>query len=159
VTVAVAIIGGILMLVGLAGVVLPVLPGIPLAWAGLFIYAIGTGFERISIPTTVVFAVLTLLALALDFLAPMIGARKYQASRPGVFGAFIGFAVGVFTLGVWGVILGPFLGALAGELLATREPGRAFRSALGALVGFLAGTLVKIVIILTMLGFFVVSLF
>jgi uncharacterized protein YqgC (DUF456 family) len=79
-TIAVIVVCSILMVTGLLGVVLPILPGIPLAWLGLFIYAIGTGFERISVATVVIFAVLTVLALLLDFLAPMLGARKYRAS-------------------------------------------------------------------------------
>jgi hypothetical protein len=158
-TVLLAILCAVLMLVGLAGVVLPFLPGIPLAWLGLFIYAIGTGFERVSIPVVVVFSVLTVLTLALDFIAPMLGAKRYRASRLGVLGAFLGFVIGVITSGPLGIILGPFLGALAGELLASRKPSHAFRSALGAFLGFMAGSLVKIVVILVMMGFFVASLF
>ena len=157
-TVALAVLCSVLMLAGLAGVVLPILPGIPLAWLGLFIYAIGTGFDRISIATTVVFFVLTVIALALDFAAPMLGARKYKASRYGTLGAFVGFTAGVFVFGPWGIILGPFLGALLGELLAKGEPKRAFQSAVGTLIGFIAGALFKIVLILVMAGFFIASL-
>ena len=157
-TVALALLCSVLMLAGLLGVVLPILPGIPLAWLGLFIYAIGTGFERISIATTVVFFVLTVLALALDFAAPMLGARKYKGSRYGALGAFVGFAVGTLVLGPWGIIVGPFLGALLGELLANRPPRQAFQSAVGTLIGFIAGALFKTVLILVMAGFFVASL-
>ena len=149
----------IIMVVGLIGVVVPLLPGIPLAWLGLFIYALVTGFEKISIATTVVFFIVMLLALGLDFLAPMLGARKYQASKWGVIGAFVGFTVGIFILPGWGIILGPFVGALLGELIVKRQFGQAFKSALGAFIGFIAGTLFKIVIILIMMGFFIVSLF
>lgn len=158
-TVFVAIICAVLLLVGLAGVILPILPGIPLAWLGLFIYAIGTGFDRISLTTTIVFLVLTLLALALDFVLPMLGAKKYKASRLGVFGAFVGFTVGIFILGIWGVILGPAIGALIGELLSKKKPRQALRASLGTLLGFLTGALLKVVIILTMAGFFIASLF
>ena len=149
----------IIMVVGLVGVVVPLLPGIPLAWLGLFIYALVTGFEKISIATTVVFFIVMLLALGLDFLAPMLGARKYQASKWGVIGAFVGFTVGIFILPGWGIILGPFVGALLGELVVKRQFGQAFKSALGAFIGFIAGTLFKIIIILIMMGFFIVSLF
>jgi len=147
------------MVVGLLGVVLPVLPGIPLAWLGLFIYALGTGFERISIATVVVLFVLMILTLILDFAAPMLGARKYQASKYGVFGAFLGFTVGIFVFGFWGIILGPFVGALLGELIARRKPKRALVSALGAFLGFITGILFKIIVILVMIGFFIASLF
>ncbi|UCH42297.1 MAG: DUF456 domain-containing protein [Dehalococcoidales bacterium] len=158
-TVALAIICSILMLIGLLGVVLPLLPGIPLAWLGLFIYAIGTGFDRISIATVVIFFVLTALALTLDLAAPMLGARKYKASKWGVLGAFLGFTVGIFVLGPWGIILGPLAGALLGELLAGKRVTQALRSALGTFVGFVAGTLFKIILILVMAGFFIASLF
>jgi len=147
------------MVAGLVGVLLPVLPGVPLSWLGLFIYAIGTGFERISIATVVVFFILTVLTLALDFVAPMLGAKKYRASKFGVIGAFLGFTVGIFVLGFWGIILGPFVGALLGELIARRKPTQALGSALGAFIGFIAGTLFKIVVILVMFGFFIASLF
>ena len=154
-----AILCSVLMVVGLVGVVLPVLPGIPLAWLGLFIYAIGTGFDRISTTTTVVFFILTIFTLVLDFAAPMLGARKYKASKYGILGTFLGFTVGVFVFGFWGIILGPFIGALLGELIAKRQPKPAFRSALGTFLGFVAGTLFKIIIILIMIGFFIASLF
>jgi uncharacterized protein YqgC (DUF456 family) len=158
-TIVLAIICAILMLVGLVGVVLPLLPGIPLAWLGLFIYAIGTGFDKISLTTVIVFLILTLLALALDFVLPILGAKKYKASRMGVFGAFAGFTVGIFVLGIWGVILGPAVGALVGELLSRKEPQHALRTSFGTLLGFFTGILLKIVIILTMAGFFTASLF
>ncbi|MFC1900791.1 DUF456 domain-containing protein [Chloroflexota bacterium] len=149
----------ILMIVGLIGVVVPMLPGVPLAWLGLLIYALASGFEKISIATTVIFFVLMLLTLAIDFLAPILGVKKYKASAWGVFGVFIGFIIGIIVFGPWGIILGPFLGALIGELIARRQPGQALKSALGAIVGFLAGSLLKVALILVMMGFFIMSLF
>ena len=157
-TVALIIVCSVLMVVGLLGVVLPVLPGIPLSWLGLFIYALGTGFERISIATVVVFFILTVLTLVLDFAAPVLGAKKYRASKFGVFGAFLGFTVGIFVLGFWGIILGPFIGALLGELIARRKPKQALGSALGTFLGFVVGTLFKVIVILIMAGFFIASL-
>lgn len=148
-----------MMVVGLIGVVLPILPGIPLAWLGLFIYALGTGFDRISITAIVVFFILMILTLVLDFAAPLLGARKYKASKYGILGTFLGFMVGIVVFGFWGIILGPFVGALLGELITKREPGRALKSALGAFLGFIAGTLFKIIIVLIMIGFFINSFF
>lgn len=158
-TVLYAIICSILLLVGLIGVFAPVLPGIPLAWLGLFIYAIGTGFERISIITIVIFSVLTVLIMLIDFLAPMLGAKKYKASKYGILGAFLGLIVGVIIFGFWGIILGPFIGAFIFELIAKRQMKVAFKSAVGTLVGFIAGALIKVIFILIMSGFFIASLF
>ena len=157
-TVVLAIICATLMIIGLLGVVLPILPGIPLSWLGLFIYAIGTGFERISLTTTIVFFILMLISLAIDFFAPMLGARKYKASRMGIIGAFVGITVGIF-FGIWGIILGPFVGALLGELISGKGAKQAFGSALGTFIGMILGSLLKIVIILVMAGFFIASLF
>ena len=159
VTVLLAILCSVLLIAGLAGIVLPILPGVPLAWLGFFVYAIGTGFDRISITTTVVFSILMVLTLVLDLVAPMLGASKYKASKLGILGSFVGLMAGVITFGFWGIILGPFIGALLGELVARKQPEQAFKSALGTLLGFLAGSLIKIVVVLTMAGFFIASLF
>lgn len=153
-----AILAFILIGVGFAGVFLPVLPGIPLAWLGVFVFAIGTGFEKISVLATVIFFVLMLLSLALDFFAPMLGAGKYRASRWGIAGAFVGFLLGILVLGFWGVIFGPFIGAFLGETVARRPADQALRSAAGTLIGFLAGSLVKVIYIFVLLGFLIVSL-
>jgi uncharacterized protein YqgC (DUF456 family) len=158
ITVILAIICSMLILIGLLGVILPILPGIPLSWLGLFIYAVGTGFERISVTTVVVFFVLMLVSLAIDFFAPMLGAKKYKSSKLGVFGAFVGITVGIF-FGIWGIILGPFIGALLGELISGKDTKQAFSSAWGTFIGMLLGSLLKMIIILVMAGFFIASLF
>ncbi|MFP3975152.1 MAG: DUF456 domain-containing protein [Dehalococcoidia bacterium] len=158
-TTALAILCAILMLVGLVGVILPFLPGVPLAWLGLFIYALGTGFETISIAAVVVFFVLTVLISLLDFVAPALGARKYRASKPGIIGAFLGSIAGIFVLGLWGIILGPLIGAFLGELAARWKFQQALGATVGAFLGFIVGSLFKLILILVMAGFFVVSLF
>ena len=157
-TVFLAIVGFLLIGVGFIGIFLPVLPGIPLAWLGLFIFAIGTGFEKISIMATVIFFIFMLFTLALDFLAPILGAGKFKASKIGIAGTFVGFIVGIILFQFWGVIIGPFIGAFVGELLARRPAGQALKSATGALIGFLAGSLVKVIYIFVLLGFFIYSL-
>jgi len=157
--VALIAICSILMLVGFIGIFLPVIPSMPLAWLGLTIYAAGTGFDRISLTTIIVFAVLSLLAWAVDFIAPMLGAKKHKASKLGVLGALLGLVIGIFTLGFWGIIIGPFLGALIGEIIANKPTKQALGSAFGAFLGLMVGALFKITLVLVMAGFFVVSLF
>ena len=158
-TVLFAILCSILMIVGLVGVFAPILPGIPLAWLGFFIYAIGTGFERISITLVVVFFVLMVLIMVIDFIAPMLGAKKYEASKYGIAGAFIGLIAGIIIFGFWGIILGPFIGAFIVELIVKRRPKGALKAAMGTFIGFLAGTLLKVIFILIMGGFFIASWF
>jgi len=149
----------ILMLAGIAGAFIPVMPGVPLAWLGFLIYAWVTGFERISLLVVIIFLVVTLLTLALDFVAPMIGASKYRASKFGIIGAFVGFVAGIILIPYVGFIVGPLAGAFLGEMIAVRKPKQALGSALGALVGFIAGTLFKLIVILAMAGFFIASFF
>ncbi len=94
ISVLIIIITAILMLAGLVGVVVPFMPGVPLAWLGLLIYAWATGFNRVSGLTVVIFFILMLGTVALDFIAPLLGATTYRASRWGILGAFLGFLSG-----------------------------------------------------------------
>lgn len=153
------IISSILMLVGLFGIVLPFIPGVPLVWLGLLVYGIGTGFETISILAVVIFFILTVLTLALDFAAPLLGIKKYKASPWSLLGSFLGFVIGVLVAGFWGIILGPIVGAFLGELIAKGELKQGFQAAMGALLGSIVGALLKIVIALIMIGYFIISFF
>lgn len=148
-----------LFAIGFLGIFLPIVPGVALAWLGFFIYAIVQDFQTISLTTVLVFLGLTLFTWITDFLAPMIGAKKYHASRYGVIGSSLGLLIGVLILGPIGIIAGPFLGAIAGELAAGRKSQEALHSAIGTFIGFLAGSLVKLIVVMVMFGFFIASLF
>ena len=154
-----AIICAGLMLVALVDIVVPMIPGIPLAWLGLFIFAVGTGFSKVSVGAVIIFFVLVVLITLLDFLAPVLFAKKYQATKFGILGAFLGLLAGVIFLSFWGIIIGPFIGAFTLELIAMRKADIALKSAVGTFIGFLAGTLLKTILLLIMIGFFIVSLF
>jgi len=159
-TVLWAVISLLLVLAGLAGVILPFIPGgVPVAWLGLFVFAIGTRFERISVAAVVVFFIVMVLTLVFDWVAPMLGAGKYKASRWGILGAMIGSFLGFFIMGLWGIILGPFLGAFIGELLGGRRHYQALKIGLGTLIGTVLGGLVKVVVILIMLVYLIASWF
>jgi len=159
VTVLSAILCSVLLFVGLIGVFVPIIPGIPLAWLGLFIYAIGTGFDRISLLVVVILFILMVIISVMDFLAPMWGAQKYKASKFGILGAFLGLIAGVITFNLWGIIFGPFIGAFSFEVIARRRLKGAFNAAVGTFIGFIAGTLIKIIFISIMSGFFIISWF
>jgi uncharacterized protein YqgC (DUF456 family) len=144
----------IFMLVGLVGTVAPILPGVPLIWVVTLIYAALTKFSVITQKTVIIFGLLALLTIILDYISQVIGARKFGASKWGVTGAFLGLFA-VFFMGPAGLILGPLLGAVALELLAGKKKDQALRSGMGAFVGFLAGSIIKIAVAAGMIAVFV----
>lgn len=139
---------------GLVGLVLPAIPGPPLLFAGLWMAAYAEHYAFVGTKTLVVLGVLTVLAVALDFIAGALGAKRFGASRWAVFGAVIGAIVGIF-FGLIGLLLGPFMGAVAGELISGRALDAASRAGIGATIGLLVGTAAKLAIGFTMLGIFV----
>jgi hypothetical protein len=98
------------------------------------------------------------LTLFLDILAPMLGAKKYNASRYGLVGAGGGVILGIIVFGPIGIVIGPFLGALAGEMVSGKLFEDAVRAATGALLGILAGSAIKLVLVIVMLGFLIVAI-
>jgi uncharacterized protein YqgC (DUF456 family) len=154
-----AFIGLVMIMAGLVGIILPFIPAVPVAWLGLFIFSLGTGFHRISLAIVILFFALMLVTIAVDFLAPLLGAGKSKASKGGMFGSTAGSFLGFITLGRWGIVLGPFLGALLGELLGGRKEREALKIAWGALLGVIIGGIFKILVLLSMLGVLIASLF
>jgi uncharacterized protein YqgC (DUF456 family) len=146
---------GVLMAVGLAGLVLPVLPGAPLLFIGILVAAWIDHFMYIGWGALTVILVLMALAVAVDFVASAFGARRYGASGRAVLGATIGAIVGVF-FGLPGVLLGPFIGAVIGELTVRRDVGAAGRAGVGATLGLALGTAAKLALGLAMVGIAVV---
>jgi len=134
------VLGAILLLVGFVGCVVPVLPGVACAYAALWTlyptpYAL-TG-ERLLAG-----GVVAAVAIVLDYVVPALGAKKFNCSKWGVFGCMVGTLVGLFFV-PFGIILGPFLGAIAGELIAGKDVSAAMRGGVGALLGFLVGVVLK----------------
>ncbi len=151
------ILGGLLMLVGIIGIVLPALPGVPLMFAGMLMVAWAGDFSLLGPGMLVVLGVLTLLSVLLDVLAGLIGAQRVGASRLALAGAAIGTVVGLF-FGLIGVVFGPFIGAFLGELAYSRKSTLATRVGVGTWIGLLLGTIAKIGIAFLMLGVFVLAL-
>ena len=133
-----------LMALGLAGTVLPAIPGVPLIFGGAALYAVLTGFSPVGVGHLVVYGALTLLAMALDVIANLLGARAFGATRWGVIGAAVGVVVGLLVGGPVGLLLGPLAGAVALEALSGQPLRQAFRAGIGALVGFVLGTAVDL---------------
>lgn len=149
----------IVFIVGLAGLFIPVLPGIPLIWLGTAVYALATGFEHVTGGDLTFFAVLTIFSIGIDYAANVMGAKKYGAGKAGIFGAFAGMLLGLIFAGLPGLIIGSFLGAFAGEIITGKSSGQALQAGWGTLVGFLGGLLIKFVIAFTMIGWFIYRLF
>lgn len=147
-----------LILLGVLGSVLPGLPGIPLVFAGLVAAAWADDFQRVGWIALTLIGLMTLASFAIDFLATTLGAKRVGATKLAVAGALVGTLVGVF-LGLPGLILGPFLGAVAGELVSHGKLQQAGRAGLATWVGLLFGTLAKIALVFTMLGVFAAAYF
>lgn len=151
----------LLVLVGIAGTVLPAIPGLPLVFAGMLLAAWAGGFEQIGVGTILLLAVLTLLSIGIDFLASAAGAKRVGASRLAVIGAVVGTLVGLF-FGLVGVFAGPFVGAVVGELLGQRgvdreKLGQATKVGLGTWFGILVGTVLKLTLAFAMIGIFAIA--
>lgn len=147
----------LLIVAGLAGTVLPALPGTALAFAGILLGAWIDGFARVSGLTVAVCGLLMLLAWGADYASAMLGAKKAGASRLAVIGAAIGTVAGIFT-GFIGLLFMPLAGAAIGEYLADRNAARAAHVGLATWVGLMVGTVVKVVITFVMIGLFVAAL-
>ncbi len=142
--------------VGIAGILLPGLPGTPLIFCGLLLAAWIEGFQNVSIGTMVVLAVLTILALAIDFVSGILGAKRLGASREAVIGAALGALIGIF-FGFFGVFLGPFVGAVVGEFIVGRNLGIAGRVGVGTWIGFVLGMAAKLTLAFAMVGIFILA--
>lgn len=153
----------ILVLVGIAGTILPALPGLPLVFAGMLLAAWAGGFGQIGVATIIVLGVLTLVSLLIDFWATAVGAKRVGASRKAVVGAIVGTFAGIF-FGPVGLFVGPFAGALVGELLHGGRfnaggIGNATRIGFGTWLGIVFGVVLKLTLAFAMLGLFALAWF
>ncbi|MDZ7790203.1 MAG: DUF456 domain-containing protein [Xanthomonadales bacterium] len=131
----------VLVLVGLAGTILPILPGTPVVLLGLVLMAWLDGFERVGWWTLLWLTVLTALSLLIDFLATAEGARRFGAGRYAILGATLGLLVGLF-FGILGILLGPFVGAVLGHMAGRANLDDSLRAGVGASIGVVVGTAV-----------------
>jgi uncharacterized protein YqgC (DUF456 family) len=152
------IVAAALVGLGLAGLVLPGLPGAPLILAGLVLLAWAENFAYIGIWTIVALTLLALLTYGVDFWATMFGTKKFGASKRAVIGALLGVVAGLF-LGLPGVIFAPFIGAVIGELSARKSVPQAARAGVGATIGLVLGAALKIAMAFAMIGIFLVTRF
>jgi len=147
-----------LILAGFAGLVLPALPGAPLLLAGLIFAAWADDFVHVGVKTLIALGIMATLSYVLEFAASALGARRFGASPRAITGAAIGTVVGLF-FGLPGILLGPFLGAVIGELTARRDLQAAAGSGVGAFLGLLLATAGKLALGFAMLGLFLLVRF
>jgi hypothetical protein len=151
----------LLVLVGIAGTILPALPGLPLVFAGMLLAAWAGDFQQVGVPMLVVLGLLTVFSLAVDFWATALGAKRVGASRLAIIGAMVGTLGGLF-FGPLGLLMGPFAGAIGGELIHRRslqkqDLGQAAKIGVGTWFGILFGTVLKLALAFTMLGLFALA--
>ncbi|MFC3816684.1 DUF456 domain-containing protein [Lysobacter sp. GCM10012299] len=152
------VLAGILMLVGIAGTVLPALPGLPLVFAGMLLAAWAGDFREVGWVPLVILGLLTVVSLGIDLLATSIGAKRVGASRLAVIGAVLGTFAGLF-FGPVGLFAGPFVGALGGELIHGREVRQAAKVGFGTWLGIVFGVVLKLGLTFAMLGLFAFAWF
>ena len=148
----------LLVLVGIAGIILPALPGIPLVFAGLLLAAWADDFAHVGWLPLTVLGLLTLASFAVDILATVVGAQRVGASRKALWGTFVGSIVGLFFMPI-GLFVGPLAGALLGEYWHTRELGRSTKVGLATWLGILLGFALKLALVIAMLGLFAFAWF
>ena len=147
----------LLIVVGVAGTVLPALPGVPLIFGGVLLAAWIGDFQRISVFTVVVLAILAVLGIVIDYVAAALSAKRAGASKEGIIGAAIGTLAGIAT-GLWGLLFMPLVGAAVGEFIAHKDALRAGKVGAATWFGLLVGTAIKLAIAFTMVGVFIAAL-
>lgn len=147
-----------LVAIGIAGTILPILPGVPLVFVGLLLAAWAGDFQAVGWPVLLVLGVLALLSILVDFAASSLGAKRVGASRAAMLGAALGTLLGLF-FGLPGLLIGPFAGAAVGQFLVRRNLADAGRAGVGAWVGFLLGSVAKLALAVAMVVIFAVAWF
>lgn len=152
------VIGGLLiMLIGVIGSLLPVIPGVLVSWIGLVVLylAPSLGFDTLFITIT---GIIAFILYILDYIIPAVGTKKFGGSKAGMWGTTIGLIVGIFAPIPFGILIGPFLGALVGELVFNKTEGApAVKAAFGSFLGFIGSTFIKFVATMIYLGLFILK--
>ena len=153
------ILGLLLALAGVFGCIFPIIPGPPLGYLALIILSWAKGWEPFGTTFLIIMAGLTILVSILDYLLPAMGAKKYGASRLSLWVSMAGMVIGLFLFPPWGMIIGAFLGAVAGELLAGRQGKSALRAGWGVFVGNMLSAGLKLALTGVMLFLYIKEMF
>ena len=147
----------LLMILGIVGSFLPVLPGPLTSWAGLLVLHFTEGVEltKTFLITTLLIAI---FIYVLDYIIPALGTKRFGGSRAGMIGTPLGLIIGLLSPIPFGIVIGPFIGALVGEMIHRNDMKKALRAAFGSFLGFITSTFLKFIVAIIFLGFFIVKL-
>ncbi len=137
------ILAGIILLLSVLGNILPGLPGTPLGYVSFLLLQL-TDKVQFSLTFLLVWAGIVILVQVLDYVVPAWGTKRFGGSKAGVWGSTIGLIIGLF-FGPWGIIVGPFVGAVIGEMIQGKETTAALRAGIGSFIGLLSGTIIKMI--------------
>lgn len=148
--------GACLMIAGIIGAFLPVIPGTPLSYLGLICLQL-TSTPPFSLAFMIIWAIIVITVTSLDGLASVVGAQRMGGTRYGILGCMIGAVIGFFMFPPLGIIIGSIFGAFAGELLAGKKADLAMKAAWGAILGFFVSTFIKVLVSLILAYYFLVN--
>jgi len=154
----VIVLTALLMMAGLVGSILPLLPGTPLIFLGALLYAWHTDFRAIHWNVLIGLGFLTIFSQIFDYLASLYGAKRFGASYWGMLGAFLGGVLGTIMGGIGGALVGPILGAILFEWLRGAALGQSMKIGMGTFIGLIGGTIGKLLIAIMMIGIFLGSI-
>ncbi|MFP4844902.1 DUF456 domain-containing protein [Winogradskyella sp. PE311] len=147
----------LLMILGIVGSFLPILPGPLTSWAGLLVLHFTDGVE-LSQTFLIVTLLIAIFIYVLDYIIPAIGTKRFGGSKSGMVGTTFGLIIGLLSPIPFGIIIGPFIGALIGEMIHRNDIQKALKAAFGSFLGFITSTFLKFIVAIIFLGFFIVKL-
>lgn len=151
------ILGILLMILGVLGSFLPILPGPLTSWVGLLVLHFTEGVQ-LSNTFLIVTLVVAIIIYVLDYIIPVIGTKRFGGSKEGMIGTTLGLVIGLITPIPFGIIIGPFIGALVGEMIHRNDINKAMKAAFGSFLGFIASTFLKFIVAIIYLGLFITKL-
>ena len=148
----------LLLLIGILGSIIPILPGPPIAFCGLVLVQFSSK-HPFSTEFLIIFVILAIVSAVIDNVLPIYATKKFNGSRKGVWGSAIGLIIGLFFFPPFGIIIGPMVGAFLGEILDGKSPNKSVKLAFGSFIGFLSSIFLRFVLSVVMAYYFVVEVF
>ena len=145
--------GIICIIIGIVGCIMPVIPGVPLNYLGIILLQF-TSQVQFSTHFLIVWGIVVVIVQILDYYVPVWGTKRFGGGKKGIWGSIIGVIAGIFIFPPWGIIICPFVGAVIGELLDKKEINAAIKAGFGAFLGFVAGTLMKLIVAIILSFYF-----